>query len=634
MKKLAGLFILLWSLSLFGQKPEEIKKKYPTEDLVLYENNIQYTITIDRDTPRVTDNQKIQLLYQSEHSTALMSRYGFTHSSFNKVTQWEAYTKTAENKKIRVTEFKTNDNSRNSIFYDDVKETNFDFPGISNGAFGVLEMTTEHLDAHLLNPFYFTRQIPVINASLSIRFPKSMSIKYLILGQQKEKIEVKEESKKGETIYTFSGKYFDAEKRYPDAPDDAYFGTHVLFYIEKFTTSTGSVQTYLSGIDDLHKLNYSHIREINKNVSTELKQLTDSIIKGKITDREKAAAIYRWVQQNIKYVAFEDGMGGFVPREASLVCTRKFGDCKDMSSILTVMLRQAGLEAYYTWIGTRDIPYDYTFVATPVVDNHMICTLKLGDEYIFLDGTDPGCIFGIPSDHIQNKQALVCISEQTYKIIRVPVPEASFNSITDSTYLELTERGLKGSIIRVLKGYRSINFYTQLSYVNATEKDNFYRKTFSRGSNKFRLTGLPVPLRLDRSEVMLSADFELNDYARRSANDIFINLNLFKFFEHQEIDYPKRKIPIEFPFKDQNRYIIALKIPDGYQVSWMPESKSYQNAVWGFDLKYYQKDNLLILEQQFSNQHLLLQPESFQEWNKVLEQIFPLYKESIILSKK
>lgn len=634
MKRSLLIIFLLPSIIGIGQKPEEIKKKYPAEDVVLYENSIEYVITLEQDQPKVTDQQKIQLLYQSEHSTALMSRYGFAHSSFNKVTQFEAYTKTAGNKKIKVTEFKTNDNSKNSIFYDDVKETNFDFPGISEGAYGVLELTTEHLDAHLLSPFYFTRQIPVINASLRIRFPKNMSVKYLILGRQKDKIAVTEESKKGETVYTFKGNYFEAEKRYADAPDDAFFGTHVLFYIEKFTNSKGTSQTYLSNIEDLHKLNYSHVQEINKTVSPELKRITDSLISGKSTEREKAEAIYRWVQTTIKYVAFEDGMGGFIPREANLVCSRKFGDCKDMSSILTVMLREAGLEAYYTWIGTRDIPYDYTFVATPVVDNHMICALKLGTEYIFLDGTDAGCIFGYPSDHIQGKQALICISESKYEIVRVPVPEATFSSIADSTYLELTDKGMKGTIRRELKGYRSMNFFNEIAYVNATEKDNFYRRTLNRGSNKFRITQLPSPEKLERSEVVLTAAFELNDYARKAGTDIFINLNLFKFFEHQEIDYPKRKIPIKFPFKHHNKYVVALKIPDGYQATWIPESKSYHNAVWGFDIKYIQKGNLLILEQTFSNQHMQLEPDGFQDWNKVLEQIYPLYKESIILSKK
>jgi len=40
------------------------------------------------------------------------------------------------------------------------------------------------------------------------------------------------------------------------------------------------------------------------------------------------------------------------------------------------------------------------------------------------------------------------------------------------------------------------------------------------------------------------------------------------------------------------------------------------------------------MTQSFENNHLLLQPDKFQAWNKVLENLFPLYKETISLSKK
>ena len=66
----------------------------------------------------------------------------------------------------------------------------------------------------------------------------------------------------------------------------------------------------------------------------------------------------------------------------------------------------------------------------------------------------------------------------------------------------------------------------------------------------------------------------------------------------------------------------------------MPEGKSFKNEVWGFDLKYEQDNNRLILTQEFDNDHLLLRQDKFQAWNKVLEHLFPSYKESISLSKK
>src|SRR6185369_12627115 len=147
-----------------------------------------------------------------------------------------------------------------------------------------------------------------------------------------------------------------------------------------------------------------------------LKQLADSLIANVNTPREKATKIYQWVQANIKYIAFEDGLEGFVPRRAIDIYNHRFGDCKDMASILTALLQLSGLKAYFTWIGTRDIPYDYTDVPLPICDNHMIAALDVDTEWIFLDATDPNCIFGLPSSMIQGKQALISISKDDYKI--------------------------------------------------------------------------------------------------------------------------------------------------------------------------------------------------------------------------
>jgi len=109
--------------------------------------------------------------------------------------------------------------------------------------------------------------------------------------------------------------------------------------------------------------------------------------------------------------------------------------------------------AYYTWIGTRSLPYTYSETPLPIVDNHMICTIRLNDRYIFLDGTDPTCVFGMPSEFTQDKQALVAIDDTSYKILTVPTPDKELNQLEDTTLLELTDKGLKGTIAIGLSGY-------------------------------------------------------------------------------------------------------------------------------------------------------------------------------------
>ena len=634
----AGLLLAGTSLRAVAQSEKaikEVKEKYANEKAVVLNQSTHYTITLQDGQPRVVSEELQQLLFLSAEAGAWMSEYGFSYSSFDEVLSYEAYTRTADDKKIKVTDFKTSDSKSNSIFYDDVKETSFDFPAISPGAIGTLQTSMVCKDPHLLSSFFFSRGIPVAHAELTITFPRDMSIKYQLKGNDTDRIQVTRESRHGENTLTFQVKDMPADKgAYADAPDGRYYRPHVIFYIEKYQDGQGQPVSYLSKVDDLYRLYSDYIRKVNKEVSPGLRSIVDSLVRGVPSPEEKARRIYGWVQQNIKYIAFEAGMEGFIPRDASLVCSRRFGDCKDMASILTVMMNTAGVPAYYTWIGTRSIPYSYTETPLPLVDNHMICTIRLHDQYIFLDATDPNCVFGMPTAGIQDKQALVGINDTAYQLLRVPVPPKEQNMLLDSTVLELTDHGIKGTISIHLSGYYSMEMHEMLAYTRDADREKYMRERFNRGSNKFKLGAVEIGDQQDKDHISLQAAFGLEDYAKKIGGDWYLNMNLFKFYEHEEIDYPKRQSPIEFEFNNKRRYVTLLKIPDGYQVSYQPESKSFHNDVWGFDMSYEQKDHCLILTQEFDNDHLMLAISQFAAWNKVLENLFPLYKETASLSKK
>ena len=156
------------------------------------------------------------------------------------------------------------------------------------------------------------------------------------------------------------------------------------------------------------------------------------------------------------------------------------------------MLNAAGVPAYFTWIGTRDLPYKFSELPLPLVSNHMICAIKLNDKFIFLDGTDPTCVFGFPSRAIQDKEAMIAINEKEYKIVTVPVIDKNKNVLTDSTWLEIADNGMKGRIKKDLSGYFSMQTYGMLMYANGKSLKEDMKDEFQRGSNKFQLDTFQV----------------------------------------------------------------------------------------------------------------------------------------------
>ena len=115
------------------------------------------------------------------------------------------------------------------------------------------------------------------------------------------------------------------------------------------------------------------------------------------------------------------------PEKPTRVFVKKYGDCKDNSSILFKMLEIAGIQGNLTWIGTREIPYAYSEMPTPLADNHMILSYEFEGRTYYLDATGRNKPIELPTSFIQGKEALVGNGRDNYKIKQVPVVEAEKN---------------------------------------------------------------------------------------------------------------------------------------------------------------------------------------------------------------
>ncbi len=633
-----GVFIIgaafcLLSATLHAQTVEELSKQFPGDKAVMLNKVLEYTIDVKNGEPVVDSHSNQQIEFIDGNSASYMGNFGFSQSNFQQAVAYEAYTRTPDDKKMKVSEFKTSDDKESFVFYDDVKYTKFNFPSVEAGAVGNLDVSYHDKDPHLLSPFYFASYIPVVNSELKITVSKDVAIKFRLMGLDTSKITVTTEDKHHNKIYTFQYKNCRADKSYTDAPDYDWYSPRVIFYIESYKDDKDNVVPYLGTNNDLFKLNYSYVKAVNGQITPELKHIVDSLTTGVATPEGKARAIYGWVQHSIKYVAFEDGMGGFVPRDAGLVCSRRYGDCKDMASILTEMLNTAGVPAYFTWIGTRDMPYKFSDLPLPMVSNHMISTISLNGKYVFLDGTDPTCVFGTPSAGIQDKEAMIAVNDKEYKILTVPVPEKDKNVICDTTWLEITPDGVKGTVDRQMQGYFATEAYGELMYRNQKDMQDYFKGEFVRGSNNFHLDTFRVSKQANPNDIMLSAQFTLPDYAKKLGNDYYLNMNLFKFYQKAKLDYPERQVPVSRDYKFTKRYVTILKIPDGYKLTYLPQSKTFHNNIWGFNIHYEQKNNTVIFTQEFYNDDLILTSDKFKAWNDVLDSLLPTYRETLSLSK-
>jgi len=204
--------------------------------------------------------------------------------------------------------------------------------------------------------------------------------------------------------YTYTLENLHEKYKEKSSPGPSFLYPHILILAKSFIHDDEKKNIFSSTQDQYNW--YKSLVNSLENDNTIIKDKVTSLTAEAKNDEEKIKNIYYWVQDNIRYIAFEDGIAGFKPDEASSVFNKKYGDCKGMANLTKQMLIEAGFDARLTWIGTKRIAYDYS---TPnlSVDNHMICTLIKDGKTIFLDGTEKFNVFGEYANRIQGKQALI-----------------------------------------------------------------------------------------------------------------------------------------------------------------------------------------------------------------------------------
>lgn len=617
-----------------AQSLQEVQARYPNEAAVFLNYKTELRLFLQNDTPAAERKQVNDLMILSEKNAGLFARSAVYHSGFNQLTAMDAYTVVpGSKKKIPIGQTKTQNSTSRSIFYDDVKETSFDYPSLTQGAIAHIEYTQLLKEAHLITPFSYGAGIPGWNVTFTAIVPENIEIKYIVKNDPKGLLKLSTEKKRGTTYYTWSMQHVKNEDSYGDAPDDRYYEPHVIVYITKYVNSAGQ-QTFIQSVDDLYRWNASFTKTLNQTEDPALKAITDSLVKPLSSSLQKAEAIYKWVQNHIRYVAFENGLEGFRPRQAAEVCSKRYGDCKDMSSIITQMLRMAGIEAYYTWIGTRAIPYTYHDVPLPIVDNHMISVARIDGRWYFIDGTSPSSTIYLPPSAIQNKQALVGISDTKYEILTVPVAEPVISTVEDSTFIHFTPDGIAGKEKVLYKGYYAEDVHNAQLYRDEKRLKEYVKTRMGKASNKFMLGEYKVSKQdAPTLEASIVADFEVPGYGKKVGNEYYINLHLEKLFENQLIDTAKRKVPKQFEYQGHVISHHILSIPEGYKVSYHPENFEAETKFYKLKVRYTKQQNSIIATQELTTKVLLLEPAHFAEWNTQMPRIQAHYKEQIVLEK-
>ncbi len=520
--------------------------------------------------------------------------------------------------------------SSEGIFYSDQKVLYFNLPLEKKGSTSEVRMKKTIFDPRYLDAFFFNNPYPVQFHQVTLIIPDWVSAEIKEFNFTGYSISKTSDEKGGSKTIVYTVSNLPARPNETSSPGITYTSPHIMLITQQAQLG-GNTITYFKNTSDQYAWYASLVREIGNDAGA-IKAKADEIVKGKTTDIDKIKAIYFWVQQNIRYLAFENGIAGFRPEKAQEVLRRKYGDCKGMANLTKCLLTSQGYDARLCWIGTNHIAYDYS-IPSLAVDNHMICALYFKNKLYFLDATETNSGFEEYAERIQGRQVLI---ENSDKYILEHVPQTNYtqNTETEIRVLQVEGTAFKGSGTQTFTGESKESLISNMESVKKDKLENSIRNYLNDGKKDYEISDL-VMTNSKPEEGKMSLQYNLVQQNAVSifGNDMYVDLDFRKSYSSFKIDTVKRKLDYVFPYKMIDLTETTLIIPAGYQAQTLPPEFSVQNPVFDIKIGYTRQPGKIIFRKEINIKQGVLKKGNFSQWNKAIDGLNEFYNNQLTLTK-
>lgn len=352
--------------------------------------------------------------------------------------------------------------------------------------------------------------------------------------------------------------------------------------------------------------------------SPEIKQKVAELTASETTELGKMRALGKFVQDDIRYVAIELGIGGWQPHPASDVFSHHFGDCKDKATLMSTMLKEIGIDSYYVIVNVNRGAVNEK---TPAVNwfNHAILAIKLPDSVsdpsltavfkdqkagrlLIFDPTDDLTPFGYLRGQLQANYALL-VTEAGGELIELPELPAAMNGIRRVGKLTLTSAGtLSGEVTEIRMGDRGLEQrYAMRAASTNKDKIKPIESLLAGSLTNYQITKASVSnIQVTDQPFEYSYSLVAQDYAKVAGNLLLVRPRVVGVKSSPLLETKEpRKFPVEFAGPSLDSDIFEITLPAGYHVDDLPPPVKVDYGFASYQSESEVKGNVLRYTRKF-----------------------------------
>lgn len=307
--------------------------------------------------------------------------------------------------------------------------------------------------------------------------------------------------------------------------------------------------------------------------------------------KEQALSALHYVQKNIRYLGIELGEGGYIPRSPTKTLAQRFGDCKDVTLLLKVILEELGFESNPVLVNTKSLGKFTLIQPTPFAFDHVIVGTKIDGTKYFLDATrneqlgnldhiDQG-VYGKGLQIKQGASGLIDMAPTEYPWRKDFEDVFDLVSDPDKITFTTTARYFGGDADSILSWYRNDGIEViEKTYLN-------YFKDLYPTIEQIK----PTDVKIDNvnGSMSFTSYYEIPNAWTLSKED---NLKQFSTLPYElRAEMPKfsgvtRSSPMKIAYPKKIRQVIRYKVDDSWSLTEIEDSWETDNLAYNFSSRF------------------------------------------------
>jgi hypothetical protein len=294
-------------------------------------------------------------------------------------------------------------------------------------------------------------------------------------------------------------------------------------------------------------------------------------------------------------------------------------------------LAAIGIPSDYTVIGNGSTKIRFYDMATFTQANHVILSVPLGNDTIWLECTNPYAPFGYIGAGNSNRKALL-IKDTGGELVNMPHFSAADNISTSTIKIDVKPDGNAIGTLNVkAEGLR----FGDLGYLKvASEKDQ----------KDYLLKNLPINnLVIDKFEVrtigdvkpmaILDVQFKAAKYCDLSGNRMFVPVNNIDKSDVSFSSKKERVFDVVLPMAGSNSVQSEFLIPEGYQIDFLPKSESLESPYGSYSYTCELVEGKVLYNRRLVINGGTIEKEHYQELYDFFDKVGKFDNAKIVLKK-